>query len=362
MNVLQLDSIPVVARTQYVVLYSRLGPYRCGLLEELAYRDHEWLETWAHEASLVPMEHEPLFRWRLARSREGATWKSLVRFQKENAGYVADVLEEVRERGPLKAAQLSDRRRRAGEWWSARSGGSLALEWLYRAGEIAIRRGVSFDKSYDLYERVVPDSIRACPDPGEAEAQRRLLEIAARSLGVFTATDAGDYFRMSMKDVRPRLAELVEAGEIEPVQVEGWNQDAYLHRKASCPRSISRTTLLSPFDPIVWNRDRAQRLFGFEYRIEIYVPAAQRVHGYYVLPFLHGEELVARVDCKSHRKSGHFEVIAAYLEEGQPESETAAELAQALSRMASWLELERVVCGRRGDLMPALRHALKESV
>lgn len=359
MKVVQLDSIPIVARTQYLVLYSRLGEYPAGLLDRMAYHHREWLETWGHEASLVSMELEPWFRWRHERARKGETWKNLVHFARTHRGYVADVLAEVRERGALGVGELSDPRPRGGDWWGARSAGSLALDWLFRIGEVGVHRTPSFDKRFDLYERLVPAEHRDRPTPSVEEAHRRLLELSAEALGVATANDLADYFRLKMRDARPRIEELVESGLLETVDVEGWDRVGYVHADARVPRSIDRVTFLSPFDPVVWKRDRVARLFGFEYRIEIYVPAAKRRWGYYVLPFLMGESMVGRVDLKSDRKQGVLRVLGAWLEEGTEAGVVADRLYTELRHLARWLGLGCVELGRRGDLMPGLRSRQK---
>ena len=350
MKVLQLDSIPIVTRTQYLVLRSRVGDYDPSLLDRLAYQDHEWLETWAHEASLISIDHEPLFRWRHDRARRGETWKNLVRFAQRNKKYVEEVRGEVAERGRLRAAELSDPRPNAGEWWGSRSGGTLALDWLFRTGEVGIVRSPRFDKSFDLLERLVPAHITKVAKPTIEESHRRLLEMGAEALGVATAQDLADYFRLKMKDARPRIEELVEAGVLLPAEVEGWDQDAYVHAECKTPRRLDHQTLLSPFDPLMWKRDRVERLFGFDYRIEIYVPAAKRRWGYYVLPFLMGEELAARVDLKSDRKEGVLRVLGAWLEEGQEEATVRAALEEELQSLATWLGLEGLVYEGGGDL------------
>ncbi len=342
MKVLQLDSIPIVARTQYLVLRSRVGHYDPMLLDRLAYRDGEWLESWGHEASLIAMEHEPLFRWRQERVRRGETWKWLVGFAERNTDYVESVRAEVAERGLVKPAELSDPRPNLGEWWGSRSGATLALDWLFRIGEVGIVRSPKFDKSFDLYERLVPEQTRSQPTPRIEDAQRRLLELASEALGIATAQDLADYFRLKMKDARPRIAELVEEGVLLAARVEGWDQDAYFHAASKTPRKMEHRTLLSPFDPVMWKRDRVARLFGFDYRIEIYVPANKRRWGYYVLPLLIGDQLVARVDLKSDRKQGVLRVLGAWLEADQDASFVREVLSEELDSLASWLGLSQI--------------------
>ncbi len=356
-GLLQLDSVPVVMRTQYMPLFSRVGPYRPELLDRIAYRDDEWIEAWCHEASLIPVDDEPLLRWHKARAREGRTWRHLVRFAREEPGYVADVLAQVRER-PLVPGELAEPRRKQqrGEWWSDRSHGAVALDWLFRIGEVGIRRRPGFVKEFDLFERIVPDGIRSRPTPAEEDAHRTLLLRAAASLGVAAAPDLVDYHRLPKVPAKVRLAELVEDGRLVPAEVEGWDRPAFLHPEAVTPRRIDACTLVSPFDPVVWFRERAARLFGFDYRIEIYVPAKKRVHGYYVLPFLLGDRLVARVDLKTDRPASVLRVLGAFPEEDVDRSTVAGGLRHALDELARFVGCGRwEVSGDRGDLVSLLR-------
>ncbi len=354
LKLLQLDSVPAVIRTQYLPFFSRLGPYQADLLDRIAYRDGEWFETWAHEASLVPVTDEPLLRWEKAAATSGRTWKSLVRLAESDPGYVADVLAQVAE-GPRTAGELKDPRRRTGEWWGSRSLGSLALEWLFRIGAVGVRRRRDFTKEYDLFERVVPAAVRARPTPTEADAQRILLVGSAEALGVGTATDLIDYYRMAVKPGRVRLREAVAAGELELVEVEGWKQPAYLHPRARLPRSVDVTAVVSPFDPVVWKRDRAARLWDFEYRIEIYTPAAKRVYGYYVLPVLVGDALVGRLDLKTDRAVGALRVLGAFSEAGVQRGAVAERLRPHLAELARFVGVDEVRYGQRGNLMARLR-------
>ncbi len=353
-KLLQIDSVPVVIRTQYLPPFSRLGCYDAGLLDRIAYRDGEWFETWAHEASLVPVEDEPLLRWEKQSASEGQTWKSLVHLARTESAYVDDVLAQVAER-PLAAGELADPRPRSGEWWGSRSMGSVALEWLFRVGAVGVRRRANFTKEYDLLERIVPADVLARPTPSEADAQRALLFNAARALGVGTAADLIDYYRLPARPGRARLGELAEAGQLELVEVEGWREQAYLHSGARLPRAIEAVTVLSPFDPVVWNRPRAARLWDFEYRIEIYVPASKRVYGYYVLPVLAGEQLVARLDLKTDRAAGMLRVLGAFAEPGVERSELAERLRSHLHDLARFVGVDDVSYGARGDLASELR-------
>lgn len=353
-NLLQLDSVPVVIRTQYLPPFSRLGPYRPELLDTLAYRDDEWFEAWSHEASLAPVADEPLLRWQKERARRGQTWKQLAALAHADPGYIEEVLAQVRQR-PLAPRDLREPRRRRGEWWGDRSDGSIALDWLFRIGEVGIRRRSGFVKEFDLMDRIVPPEILAQPTPSEHEAHRELLMRAATSFGVGTASDLIDYYRLPKAPAKARVAELVEDQRLLEAEVEGWDRPALLHPDAVTPRSIDVCTLLSPFDPVVWRRERAARLFDFEYRIEIYTPAAKRVYGYYVLPFLLGEEIVARVDLKTDRSSGVLLVKGAFGEPGHDRDAVTEGLRQALDDLTvlvgcdSWR-----VAGAAGDLVGAL--------
>jgi len=352
-KLLQLDSVPVVVRTQYLPPFSRLGCYEPSLLDRIAYRDDEWFEAWAHEASLLPVADEPLLRWQKRRAEQGDTWKNLVELADRESEYVAEVLAQVKER-PLAAPDLADPRRRDGEWWGSRSLGAMALDWLFRIGAVGIRRRGNFTKEFDLLERIVPAGVLARPTPTAEEAQRELLVRSGAALGVGTATDLIDYYRLPVREGRIRLHEVVVAGGLSAVEVEGWSEPAYLHPAARLPRSVGALTVLSPFDPIVWNRSRAARLWGFDYRIEIYVPAAKRVYGYYVLPVLQGEQLVARLDLKTDRASGALCVLGAFAEAGVDHGELAERLRPHLIELARFLGVGDVRYGSRGDLMTAL--------
>ncbi|MEM9519727.1 MAG: crosslink repair DNA glycosylase YcaQ family protein [Actinomycetota bacterium] len=355
LGLLQLDSVPVVMRTQYMPLFARLGPYDPDLLDRVAYRDDEWFETWCHEASLMPTVDEPLMRWHKTRCSAGQTWGGLVRFAEEHASYVDDVLAQVRER-PRAPGELDDPRPNDGDWWGSRSDGSTALDWLFRIGDVGIRRRPGFVKEFDLMERIVPDDIRAKPTPTEEDAHRTLLLRAAASLGVAAVPDLVDYHRLPKKPAKLRAEELIEDGALERVDVEGWNRPAYLHPDAVLPRSIDACTLLSPFDPVVWYRERGERLFNFDYRIEIYTPAAKRVYGYYVLPFLLGDDIVGRLDGKTDRSAGVFRVFGAFAEPGVDIGPTAGRLADALDELATFVGVDGwQVDGDKGDLIDPLR-------
>jgi uncharacterized protein YcaQ len=357
-GLLQIDSVNVLTRAHYLPLFARMGPYDPVLLDRAFMQAPRRLfEYWGHEASLLPVATQPLLRWRMASASEDA-WGGMRRVAEEHPGLVADVLATVAERGPISASELAthhgDVPRRSGPWWDW-SHTKRALEFLFWSGQVTSARRRGFERLYDLPERVLPRAVVDTPTPDVADAQRELVRIAARAMGVATERDLRDYFRLPVADARARVGELVEEGALLPVTVAGWDGgQAYLDPAARVPRSLHARALVGPFDSLVWERPRAERVFGFRYRIEIYVPAPKRVHGYYVLPFLLGDTLVARVDLKADRKAGLLLVQAAWAEDGAP-PETAAELAAELELMAGWLGLGGVAVADRGDLAPALR-------
>jgi uncharacterized protein len=354
MAVLQLDSVNVVCRSHYLPVLARLGPYDRNRLDRWLWRSGEAFEYLAHEASLSPVGHHPLLRHRMRRGR----WKAGRRLEAEEPGYVAGIRAEVAERGPLTIGDLREPGARTGPWWGY-SKGKLALEWLYVTGRLAVReRTAGFVTVYDLPERVLPAEVLGRPEPDDDHARLALVRRAAQSLGVGTVADLADYFRIPVPEVRPLVARLLAAGELEPVEVAGWREPAVLDPAARQPRRLRSRALLSPFDPVVWFRPRAERLFGFRYRIEIYVPEAKRVHGYYVLPFLLDDELVARVDLKADRAGGRLLVRGAFAEVGSDPARVAAELADALVVLGTWLDLRAVSVEDRGDLATALRRAV----
>jgi len=347
LGLLQIDSVNVLARAHYLPLFSRLGNYDSDHLDRIA---------WAHEASLLPLAAHPLFRWRMQRARENAGdgKGKLHLFRREKAKYIDEVLREIADRGPLAASELANGGKRRGGWW-VWNDGKLAVEWLFFAGLVttATRRG-TFERVYDLTERVLPAHVQALPTPSAEEAQRALLRLSAKALGVATEFDLRDYFRLGVADTKARLAELVEAGDLVAVEVEGWNRPAYLDPAARQPRAVEARALLAPFDPLIWERDRTERIFDFFYRIEIYTPLAKRKHGYYVLPFLLGDGLVARVDLKADRANSTLLVHAAHLEPGQDAKHVAGPLREELRLMADWLGLESVSLPRAGALAKAM--------
>jgi len=356
-GLLQIDSVSVVVRAHYMPLFSRLGPYPRDLLDKAANsRKRSLFEYWAHEASFLPVETYPLMRWRMERaSRHEEMYTGLAKWAQRNTQLIDDIYGEVVARGPIAASDI-DGAKGSGGWWGW-SDEKHAFEWLFWAGRIttASRRG--FERLYDLPERVLPAAIYNAAAPQAADAHRELLRISARALGIATIGDLRDYFRLSPADVKGRVEELVESGELLPVRVEGWSQPAFLHAGARMPRKVEARALLAPFDPVVWERSRAERLFGFRYRIEIYTPAAKRQYGYYVLPFLLGDTIAARIDLKADRPAGVLRVQAAYAEPGAP-AHTAEALAEELRLMAGWLELERIEVVPAGDLASALADTL----
>ena len=360
LHLLQLDSVPIITRTQYLPAFSRHGHYPAHWHDRLAYQEHEWFETWAHEASLLPVRLEPLMRWQKTRARNGEVWPSLRRVAAREATYIDEVLREVRQRGPLRASELSDPRPVAGgAGWGRGSMGALALDWLYRAGELGIRRTGNFEKSFDVIDRIVAPEILRQPTPSEPDAISALLLLAARACGVGTAEDLADYFRLPIKPARQCLQQMLEAGQLQRCAVEGWPKPAYCLPGVRLPAPVQACAVLSPFDPVVWHRDRNERLFDFEYRLEIYTPQAKRRWGYYVLPFLLGDRVVARVDLKNDRAFKVLRVPAVHLEAGQHAGHVAEALATELALLATFLDCERIVVGRRGNLHGALRQAVR---
>jgi len=361
LGLLQIDYVNVLLPAQYQVPFSRLGPYRREALDDLVYRRREFTEQWAHEASIIPVETWPLLRHRMERHRV-RPW-GFEKFLAKTPGYSEWVLEQVRDRGALTSTEVSDpdgaAHRIPGCWHSVPR---ATLEAHFGRGLLAVAdRRANFARAYDLPERV----LRAEHLERRVEhddAQRELLRQAGRALGIATADDLADYHRMPMSEVRPRLAELVESGDLREVRVEGWRAPAYLTRQARVPGKIEAISLLSPFDPLVWYRKRVARLFEFDYRIEIWVPEPRRRWGYYVLPFLMGERLVARVDLKADRERRCLAVVAAYLEKGPDGKAVAEALARELRILSGWLDLETVDVARQGNFGGALAAAARVKV
>jgi uncharacterized protein YcaQ len=358
-NLLQIDSVNVIARAHTLPGFSRLGAYETTDLEALAYggRKRRLFEYWGHEASLLPVSLQPLLRWRMARAASGlGIYTGLARFGRERPELIEKVAREVEVRGPLAASELSGRAtgKGAGGWWGW-SDSKRAIEWLFWAGRVTTftRRG-AFERVYDLTERVLPRAIIDAPTPSDADAQRALLRRSAAALGIATERCLRDYYRLNVADARARLADLVEAGELLPVTVRGWERPAFLWHKARLPRRIGASALLAPFDPLIWQRERTEELFGARVRLEIYTPAHKRQHGYYVLPFLLGERIVARLDLKADRQAGTLAVLASHGEPDVAPESIIAPLAAELALMARWLGLPRIRIMPRGDLATAL--------
>jgi uncharacterized protein YcaQ len=349
--VVQLDSVNVFSRTHYMPFFSRLGGYDRAALDAWLWNSGEMFEYWGHMASLLPVEDHPLFRWRMDR---GWIWSPAEQLLADESGYLDSVLEQVRQRGPLKTGDLDDpgKRESNGMWnWS---NGKVALEMLFAQGKVAAAARPNFVRMYDVAERVIPPAHLQVPAPGQGEAQRVLLERSARALGIATAGDLADYYRIRMPQARPLIGRLADEGRIIEVEVKGWHEPAYLHPEAKLPRKFEGRALLSPFDNLIWFRDRVERLWDFHYRIEIYVPEPKRVYGYYVLPFLLDGDLVARVDLKSDRKTGALLVKGAWAEPDIDPIRVGRELRAELESVAAWLRLSDVVVARNGDLAQRL--------
>lgn len=354
-QVWQIDSVRAVERAQYLPAFARLGPYPAGLVDDLAYRRREVFECWAHEATLAPVALHPLLRWRMRRFTYGPAHRVLAGAP---AGTLDAVERQIATGGPLTAAQLDAHAPSAG-WWSW-STAKAACEQLFGQGRLAVAaRTRGFARVYDLPERVLPATVLNEPTPSDHDAHRALIERAAASHGVGTADDLADVFRLRLDAAKPAIAALESEGTLERVAVEGTDRPAWRHHAAQLPRRVDARALLAPFDPVVWHRPRAQRLFDFTYRIEIYTPASKRRYGYYVLPFLLGDDLVARLDVRADRTSGVLHVPAAFAERGVDRAATAVQLAPAVVELAAWLGLSDVAGPDRGDLARPLAASLR---
>ena len=345
LGVLQIDSVNALVRSHYLPLFSRLGNYTCDVLDQAAWsqgRRRTLFEYWGHEASLLPLSMYPLLRWRMQRASRGEDiYQQLARFGREQQDVIRRVLASVEAQGALGAGSLSTRQERAGPWWDW-SAEKHALEWLFATGEVTVAGRRGFERLYDLPERVIPSAILSQPRVDEAQAQRGLLLHAMTALGVGTEKDLRDYFRLNPADSRPRLAELAEAGELLTCEVQGWRQLAYCLPEPKVPRKVEASALLSPFDSLIWERSRTERLFDFRYRLEIYTPQDKRIYGYYVLPFLHHERIAARVDLRAERAVGRLAVHAVHEEQLGLDDEGMLALAANLRQMAQWLGLAQV--------------------
>ncbi len=359
LGLLQLDYVNVLIPAHYLVLYSRLGAYACQRLNELVYQRKEFIEQWAHEASIVPADAWPLLQHR--RDAYQPYPNSPIMKLRGRGEYLKQVLRIVEEQGPVTSNDLPPMpgpKRKAGDWH--RSVPRWALDYHFHFGLLAVaNRLPNFQREYDLPERVI-DSKQLQKRVRRDEAQRELLRRAARSCGISTVRDLADYYRMSPKDALPRVNELIEEGALREVKVKGWQEPGLISRGAGVPRLIKASALLSPFDPVVWFRPRAERLFDFHYRIEIYVPASKRKWGYYVLPYLLDDKIVARVDLKADRKNKQLLVLAAHEEAGIDTDRAVEKLAEELATLAAWLNLESVRVSRRGSFARTLSAASKD--
>lgn len=362
-QVLQLDSVSVAVRAHYAPVFSRLGPYDRGVLEQAAWSHTAraprlLVEYWAHEAALMAVDDWPLLRWRMREYTHGRWGTEIVR---NNAKLAEDVVAAVADLGPSTAGQIeahleSEPRGRKGPWWD-RSDTKWVAEALFASGVLTTATRVGFARHYDLTENVLPPEVVA-REMDDDVALRELVLRSATALGVGTETDIRDYFRLGAKQAKPAIAELVAAGELEQVEVDGWSAPAYLRAGQVVPRRDRGTALLCPFDPLIFFRPRVERLFDFHYRIEIYTPEPKRQFGYYVWPFLLDGRLVGRVDLKAERTRDALHVVGAFTEPGQDAGRVAQALAVELKSMAGWLGLDEVTVGERGDLVRALRKSL----
>ena len=350
MKVVQLDAVPIVVRTQYLPFFSRLGNYDMSLYEEIAYKEDQWFELWAHEASIAPVKNEPFFRFIKERAKRGDTWKGLYKVAKEEPEYVKTVLKEVEQRGPLEAKHLNDPRYINQSGWGSRSVGQLALNWLYRIGEVGIRRGKNFEKKYDLITNIVPSEVLSRPSPTEEESLKELYLWAASAMGVASARDIQDYFRTRSAKTPTLLAELVEEGLLRKVAVEGWGLESFAPSDFGTEEQISPTCVLSPFDPITWNRERLRRIFNFDYKLEIYKPKSKREFGYYVMPFMHNGQIVARVDLANRRQTGVLEILGAFCEPSFDREAISKPLWEEISLLATFVGCSAIEIKRRGNL------------
>lgn len=352
LGVLQIDSVNVLARAHTLPVFSRLGAYELSDLESLSYggKRRSLFEYWGHAASLLPIDMQPLFRWRMNDAKSGrGTYAALARFGREQRPLISDILAEIETRGPSAVGDFASHENRKGGWWGW-SSAKTALEWLFWAGELTTAaRGPAFERIYDIPERVFPARILSEPTPHTDDAKRWLVEHSARAMGVATELCLRDYYRLDPVSARQAIAELVEEGTLREVALEGSRKSAYLHMDIRVPRAVDARSLLAPFDPLIWHRGRAEMLFDAHIRIEIYTPKEKRTHGYYVLPFLLGDRIVGRVDLKADRQAKTLQVLSTYSEPGVPPELFATDLAEELRLMASWLDLGNLSVHTAGD-------------
>ncbi len=356
LHLLQIDSVNVLTRSHYLPLFSRLGNYDRAALDKrtLGHTNRAAFECWAHEASLVRMELHPLMRWRMTRAHKGdGIYKSMRDFARTEKAYLKNLLKFVESHGPTAQSDLPDKSKGEGGWWGW-SKGKLALETLFAQGMLTTAKRDKFERFYDLPERVISADVLALPTPTERDAMLKLMDLSGQALGIGSAFDLRDYFRLPIADAKQALDDAVEAGFLKPIAVSGWKPQAYLHHSAKIPRKMDATALVTPFDPICWERDRAERLFNFHYRIEIYTPQPKRKFGYYVLPFLMGESFAGRVCLKADREAGILRANAAHHEEWIDEDEAAMRMAAELKSMSAWLGLTDVEVTKKGNLAKRL--------
>jgi len=352
-GLIQIDSVNVLVRSQELPLFSRLGNHPRSLIPD-ATTDGELFEYWCHEASHLPVSMHPLMRWRMEQAKQGEMWGGLVRAAKQHPQMLKEIRDRVYQDGPLVAGDVKTRTGPKGSWWDWDTGKAL-LEYLFWSGEVtAQRRSSDFARMYYAPHDVIPADVLNMSTPHEEDARRSLVLLAARSLGVGTLTDIADYHRQTPKKIRDIVTGLVEDNQLQAVRVDGWKDIAYMLPGTKTPRNIEARALLSPFDSLVWCRPRLERLFNFHYRIEIYTPAAKRVYGYYVLPFLLGDEMVARVDLKADRKESTLLVLGAFSEPNIDIAYVARELKAEVQLMAEWLGLEKVRVTSNGDVATAM--------
>jgi uncharacterized protein len=357
LHLLQIDSVNVLTRSHYLPLFSRLGNYDREALDKrtLRQQDRAFFECWAHEASLVRMELHPLMRWRMNRAHKGdGIYKSMRDFAHNEKSYLKNILKFVTSHGPTAQSDLPDKSKGEGGWWGW-SKGKLALETLFSQGLLTTAKRESFERFYDLPERVIPAEILNLPTPTERDSILKLMDLSGQALGVGTAFDLRDYFRLPVVDAKLALNDAIEAGILQPITVEGWKSQAYLHRAAKIPRKIEGAALVTPFDPICWDRDRAERLFNFHYRIEIYTPQPKRKFGYYVLPFLLNEGFSGRVCLKADREVGTLRINASHQEDFVDSELVACAMAEELRQMTQWLDLPNIEILNSGNLATQLQ-------
>ena len=354
---LQIDSVNVLVRSHYLPLFSRLGNYDRSILDKrtLETKNRHMFECWAHEASFVSLQHHRLVRWRMDRALAGnARYGSMSQFIKQEKSFLKKTLEHIQKNGPTTASSIPGSGKGEGGWWGW-SKGKMTMETLFSQGLITTTRRDGFERIYDVPERVIPSDVLNEATPSEGEAFRTSMVLAAKALGVATEVDLRDYFRLPIAEARRALAEVVENGDLLEVKIDGWDRPAFTHKSTKIPKKAGCTALLSPFDPLTWNRERAERLFNFHYRIEIYTPQPKRKFGYYVLPFLHGEDLCGRVCLKADRETGTLRANAIHHEEMSDPAETAKAMAGELLKMAEWLGLPHIEVKKSGNLALSLK-------